>query len=703
MATKRLNGEIMTGHLTFSADTTYDIGESGANRPRTAYLGTSMVIGSGDEPFAYLADPVQPAHRLNIKEGTQAAPVTSLGPSARVVRHMSLTQAQVDAVGIDGNDASDVVAAIEGLSYATADCEIQNIGVRGYALTTSTVGYPGNDACAVYGTANGGGSGRAIGAFFAGFRNTTNATAGVSGCEVVCGNMNGLDDDYNPTSSSQIMGLWISAYGPLRAGGAIVVGNAHGQQFDVGLAFPAIVSGGFTGAIRTAAIRDDSNCVTSYIINGTKTGAIVDFSGATLSGSAVGMLGPNNKTLVAARNAANNATLSGLYLNASNQWLLGNQLNVDSSTGAVNAPDTVTAAGTITCNKLVAGATTAVTDAPVVDFYGTMKVTASNFSRYFGPNVSQANYIEPTVAGITSIFGLLFIPRIKATTGPTSHNVTGPVIGAYVRVDGDASYSGTVTEIIGLSVGGMARNGGTMSATTAYGVFIEDQAATGVTNAYGIYQVGANTQNVFNGTVNCVGTNPLVTAKIGPATTQQHTLPAVTADTVTLNAATQTLASKTLTSPVINGLVTGTASVDARLTGDATTNSTSAVSTNLSPLSFAIGANEVWTFEFNLRVGSSSAAGIKVAIDIPTAATLMASVFANTTGPAVFLGELLTADATLNATAFQTVNSNNGLCRITGTVANGANAGTVALMFAKVTSGTATIATNSYMTARRIS
>lgn len=41
-----LAGGTLTGNLLFSADNTYDIGASGATRPRTGYFGTSVVVGS---------------------------------------------------------------------------------------------------------------------------------------------------------------------------------------------------------------------------------------------------------------------------------------------------------------------------------------------------------------------------------------------------------------------------------------------------------------------------------------------------------------------------------------------------------------------------------------------------------------------------------------------------------------------------------
>lgn len=48
-------------------------------------------------------------------------------------------------------------------------------------------------------------------------------------------------------------------------------------------------------------------------------------------------------------------------------------------------------------------------------------------------------------------------------------------------------------------------------------------------------------------------TAPIISAKIGPNNTQQHTIPAVASDTIALLAATQTFTNKTLTNPAING------------------------------------------------------------------------------------------------------------------------------------------------------
>lgn len=131
---------------------------------------------------------------------------------------------------------------------------------------------------------------------------------------------------------------------------------------------------------------------------------------------------------------------------------------------------------------------------------------------------------------------------------------------------------------------------------------------------------------------------------------------------------------------------------------DATTTSTTAA--DVTGLSFAIGANEIWSFEFNLRTGSSSAAGIKLGLNVPASATFLATAIHSQAG-GTFTSELFTADDTLGAT-IMTANAQTGVTRISGTIANSTNAGTVQLRFAKVTSGTATVAANSYVVAWRI-
>lgn len=66
-------------------------------------------------------------------------------------------------------------------------------------------------------------------------------------------------------------------------------------------------------------------------------------------------------------------------------------------------------------------------------------------------------------------------------------------------------------------------------------------------------------------------TSPIIAAKIGPTSGQQHTIPTVSSDTIALLTAAQTLTTKTLTSPTINAAtLSGTFSGDHTVSGVAT-------------------------------------------------------------------------------------------------------------------------------------
>lgn len=135
-----------------------------------------------------------------------------------------------------------------------------------------------------------------------------------------------------------------------------------------------------------------------------------------------------------------------------------------------------------------------------------------------------------------------------------------------------------------------------------------------------------------------------------------------------------------------------------RTPADRTTTSTTAV--NVLPLSFSADVNEEWIFSFRLRVGSSSAAGIKVALTFPAGATLRATVKGNSGAVTTISSEQITASGTLGQ-VWCAAAINNGWLEIDGVIVNGATAGTVQLQAAKVTSGTATVFQGSYVDAQR--
>jgi hypothetical protein len=85
--------------------------------------------------------------------------------------------------------------------------------------------------------------------------------------------------------------------------------------------------------------------------------------------------------------------------------------------------------------------------------------------------------------------------------GGTASAVVGVIANAYLL------GSGNVTNAIAVTAGNPVRSG-TGVITNAYGVDIQAQKITGVTNAYGVYQSGASDVNYFAGNIGVGKTNP---------------------------------------------------------------------------------------------------------------------------------------------------------------------------------------------------
>lgn len=103
---------------------------------------------------------------------------------------------------------------------------------------------------------------------------------------------------------------------------------------------------------------------------------------------------------------------------------------------------------------------------------------------------------------------------------------------------------------------------------TAWAELATTYALTNVSTT-GTLAVG--TTSTFTGNATFNGTSPIISARAGPTSGQQHTIPAVTSDTFALVGATQTLTGKTLTSPTINaGAYSGTFSGDHTKSGQVT-------------------------------------------------------------------------------------------------------------------------------------
>jgi len=136
----------------------------------------------------------------------------------------------------------------------------------------------------------------------------------------------------------------------------------------------------------------------------------------------------------------------------------------------------------------------------------------------------------------------------------------------------------------------------------------------------------------------------------------------------------------------------GAATLSGYLTSSQPTTSTTAV--NITGMSFAIAAGEVWAFQFYILLTNLAGADTKFALDIPTAATVGAQVRGSSTS------SLITADATLSAGV---VNTATGSVIISGIVSNGVNAGTVQLMFASTSGASTTVnGTGTHFIARKM-
>lgn len=140
--------------------------------------------------------------------------------------------------------------------------------------------------------------------------------------------------------------------------------------------------------------------------------------------------------------------------------------------------------------------------------------------------------------------------------------------------------------------------------------------------------------------------------------------------------------------------------INKRITADRTTSSLTAV--NVPDMLFTVGALEVWAFEMSCHVGSSSAAGFKIGFGAFAGATLKAQVKGSSGAPSTIASELMTAFGALGAQAWCANITNNGWLDVRGIVRAGNTSGVLQLQAAKITSGNATLFTDSYLVARRL-
>lgn len=137
------------------------------------------------------------------------------------------------------------------------------------------------------------------------------------------------------------------------------------------------------------------------------------------------------------------------------------------------------------------------------------------------------------------------------------------------------------------------------------------------------------------------------------------------------------------------------------LISDANTSNTTATNTNLT---FAIGANETYRIMIaGTASKASTTTGLKIAIGAPTGCGLKAVIQGGQALASTALqNQILSAVNTLSTGAFATGAGVEVPFRLEGVITNGANAGSITLQFATVTSNTATIYAGTVMQLIRI-
>lgn len=109
----------------------------------------------------------------------------------------------------------------------------------------------------------------------------------------------------------------------------------------------------------------------------------------------------------------------------------------------------------------------------------------------------------------------------------------------------------------------------------------------------------------------------------------------------------------------------------------------------------------IWQFDFQLIIGSSSAAGLKISLTVPPGAAFRVWAVGSGASKNGLIVDSMTQSGVLGV-AFNTFIGSQNFLSIRGGVKNGGLAGALQLQVAKVTSGTATMFTGSFFTANQL-
>ncbi len=218
----------------------------------------------------------------DVRVGTAASPVTGSSGKGGLIKLSKTEDLRVaDFVNGSTNEQS-APLVVHTKNAATSEVQCAGAYIVAETLSTSATGGANKDAMglAATGRVTGSGTGRGIGGYFVGRRDTNTGTT--NGLEVRAWNETATDQTYNSTGASNGMGLWLSCSGPSGAvnrlnGPAIQIGKATDGAWDVGLAAAKI---GGLNPIVTTFIRDDTDATDSILVNGTHTRALGVASGA---------------------------------------------------------------------------------------------------------------------------------------------------------------------------------------------------------------------------------------------------------------------------------------------------------------------------------------------------------------------------------------------------------------------------------------